>query len=227
VLHLNLISGHRDANSTDCPGSALYTQLPTLRRQVAAIAAPLTSVGLAAARNPVQFGQPIVLSGRLARAARTAIGGAPVAVQVLQAGAFSTVTTVATLADGSWSVTLPTSRGTTVRALYAGGGGHAAAVSAPLPVAVAPALALAPLPAGVHRNGLVAVSGTIAPAKPRLTCCSNAGSAAATGPRRAGPLAPPPAGSPPLCAPAPPGPTACACCSRAIPPTPRPRRLHR
>jgi len=61
----------------------------------------------------------------------------------------------------------------------------------------------------------------------RHGCCSNAGSAAATGPRCAGPLAPPPAGSPPLCAPAPPGPTACACCSPAIPPTPRPRRLRR
>jgi hypothetical protein len=169
VLHLNLISGHRDANSTDCPGSALYADLPSLRRQVAALAAPLTSVGLSAARNPVRFGQPVALSGRVARAARTPVAGAPVAVQVLRAGAFSTVTTVATRADGSWSTTLPVAGSTTVRALYAGGGGHGAAVSAPLPVAVAPALALVPLPAGVRRNGLVAVSGTIAPAKPRLT----------------------------------------------------------
>jgi hypothetical protein len=169
VLHLNLISGHRDANATDCPGSALYAELPSLRRQVAALAAPLTSVGLAAARNPVRFGQPAALSGRLARAARTPVAGAPVGVQVLRAGAFSTVTTLTTQADGSWSVNLPAPRNTTVRALYAGGGGAAAAVSVPLPVAVAPALALAPLPAGVHRNGLVAVSGTIAPAKRRLT----------------------------------------------------------
>ncbi|MDX6643348.1 MAG: hypothetical protein QOD76_1310, partial [Solirubrobacteraceae bacterium] len=129
VLHLNLISGHRDANSTDCPGSALYAELPRLRRQVAALAASLTSVGLAAARNPVRFGQPVLLSGRLAQAARTPIGGAPVAVQVLQAGAFSTVSTVATGADGTWSVALPAARGTTVRAVYPGGGGHAAAVS--------------------------------------------------------------------------------------------------
>ncbi len=169
VLHLNLISGHRDANATDCPGSALYAELPALRRQVAALAAPLTSVGLAAARNPVRFGQPVALSGRLARAARTPVAGASVAIQLLRAGSFSTVATAATRADGSWSIALPAARNGTVRAFYAGGGGQGAAVSPPLPFGVAPGLALAPLPAGVHRNGAVAVSGTIAPGKPRLT----------------------------------------------------------
>src|SRR5207244_1456972 len=83
------------------------------------------------------------------------IAGAPVAVEVLRGGAFSTVTTVATRADGSWWAALPVAANTTVRALYAGGGGHGVAVSPTLPVAVAPARALAPLPAGVRRNGLV------------------------------------------------------------------------
>ena len=34
VLHLNLISGHRDANSTDCPGSALYAERTGARQQL-------------------------------------------------------------------------------------------------------------------------------------------------------------------------------------------------
>jgi hypothetical protein len=169
ILHLNLISGHRDAGATDCPGSALYAELPSLRRQVAALAASLTSVGLAAAADPVRFGRPVVLSGRVARAARAPVAGAPVAVQLLHGGSYSTVTTATTLADGSWSATLPIARNGTLRASYGGDPTHAAAVSPPLAVGVAPVLALAPPPAGVHRNGSVAVSGTIAPVKARLT----------------------------------------------------------
>ncbi|MFJ4922959.1 N-acetylmuramoyl-L-alanine amidase [Streptomyces sp. NPDC088725] len=34
-MTLNVISGHRDAYETDCPGSALYDELPRLRRAVA------------------------------------------------------------------------------------------------------------------------------------------------------------------------------------------------
>ncbi|HEV7459897.1 MAG TPA: N-acetylmuramoyl-L-alanine amidase [Solirubrobacteraceae bacterium] len=138
VLHLNLISGHRDANATDCPGSALYAGLPSLRRQVAALAAPLTSLGLGAARNPVRSGQPVVLSGRLARAARTPVAGAQVAIQMLRGTTFATVGGVATGPDGLWSATLPLTRSATFRASYPGDASHRAAVSEPLPVRVRP-----------------------------------------------------------------------------------------
>jgi hypothetical protein len=138
VLHLNLISGHRDANSTDCPGSALYAALPSLRRQVSRLAAPLTSLGLAAAPNPVRVGQPVVLSGRLARAARTPVAGAQVAIQLLRGTTFTTVAGVATGADGRWSVTLPLARSGTFRAFYGGDAAHRAAVSSTLPVRVRP-----------------------------------------------------------------------------------------
>jgi hypothetical protein len=138
VLHLNLISGHRDANSTDCPGSALYAELPSLRRQVAGFAAPLTSLGITAARNPVRGGQPLVLFGRLAGAARTPVPGAQLAIQLLRGTTFVTVANVPTGADGTWSATLPLARGATFRAFYAGDGAHRAAVSPSLPVQVRP-----------------------------------------------------------------------------------------
>lgn len=38
--NLNSISGHRDGCSTDCPGNALYPQLPTLRNRVFALLNP-------------------------------------------------------------------------------------------------------------------------------------------------------------------------------------------
>ena len=138
VLHLNLISGHRDANATDCPGAALYAGLPSLRRQVAGLATPLTSLGLTAARNPVRAGQPVVLSGRLARAARTPIPGAQVAIQLLRGATFVTVAGVVTGADGTWSATLPLARRGTFRAFYAGDGANPAAVSPTLPVGIRP-----------------------------------------------------------------------------------------
>ncbi len=136
VLHLDLISGHRDANATDCPGAALYAELPSLRHQVAGLAAPLISLGLTAARNPVRTGQPVVLFGRLASAARMPVAGAQVAIQLLSGTTFVTVAGVATGADGTWSATLPLARSGTFRAFYAGDGTHRAAVSPSLPVQV-------------------------------------------------------------------------------------------
>jgi hypothetical protein len=138
VLHLNLISGHRDANSTDCPGSALYAELPSLRRQVAGLAAPLTSLGITAAANPVRGGRALVLFGRLAGAARTPVPGGQLAIQLLRGTTFVTVANVPTGGDGTWSATLPLARGATVRAFYAGDGAHRAAVSPSLSVQVRP-----------------------------------------------------------------------------------------
>jgi len=136
VLHLNLISGHRDANATDCPGSALYAELPQLRRRVAALTAPLISVGLAAARNPVAAGQPAVLSGRVARAARTPLAAATVAIEQLRGRTFVAVASATTATDGSWSATVPLSGTATLRAHFAGDRDHRAAVSPSLVVRV-------------------------------------------------------------------------------------------
>ncbi|HEX8067287.1 MAG TPA: N-acetylmuramoyl-L-alanine amidase [Thermoleophilaceae bacterium] len=50
---LDRVSGHRDANSTGCPGDALYAQLPALRERVAgAQAAPRPKPTIAVERPP-------------------------------------------------------------------------------------------------------------------------------------------------------------------------------
>jgi N-acetylmuramoyl-L-alanine amidase len=132
VLHLNLISGHRDANSTDCPGSALYAQLHQLRRRVAALAARLTSVGLVAAPNPAASGQPIALSGRVKRAARTPVAGASIVVEQLRGTSYVPVAGASTAADGSWSAAVSLTGTATLRARYTGDRTHVAAVSPPV-----------------------------------------------------------------------------------------------
>jgi flagellar hook assembly protein FlgD len=61
---LRTISGHRDTGWTDCPGNALYTQLPTIARAVA-------QTGLPKLYDPVvsgRLGGPITFSARLSAA---------------------------------------------------------------------------------------------------------------------------------------------------------------
>ena len=39
-MHVRAISGHRDTYLTECPGNALYAQLPAIAKAVAALGGP-------------------------------------------------------------------------------------------------------------------------------------------------------------------------------------------
>jgi flagellar hook assembly protein FlgD len=58
---LRAISGHRDTNYTDCPGNALYAELPQIAKDVAALGAPKLYTPLANGK----LGGPIRFSARL------------------------------------------------------------------------------------------------------------------------------------------------------------------
>ena len=58
---LRAISGHRDTGFTDCPGNALYAQLPQIAKDVAALGGPK----LYAPQAVGKLGGPIRFSGRL------------------------------------------------------------------------------------------------------------------------------------------------------------------
>lgn len=154
------IAGHRDADSTDCPGDALYHELAAIRRAVHRLA-PLPARGTLALAAPSSPGAPApasqpptapatpapapTLSGRLALLDGRPIAGAQVKLQarsVERRGEFVRELTLAealTDASGTWSLPLasvPSARpGQWLRASYAGGGlphGAGAAVSDPL-----------------------------------------------------------------------------------------------
>ena len=100
------ISGHRDADSTECPGGALYALLPRIRRDVTAL--------LPRARNLLTLspvGAPIEqapwrLTGRLALAHRRRPAGMAVGVeQQGPDGTWQSVASVRTAADGIWNAT--------------------------------------------------------------------------------------------------------------------------
>ena len=153
-VSLRRISGHRDADSTDCPGNTLYGQLPSIRRSVRPMMASAVSATLAVMPPAVEATTPPVpaqLLVSLARLDGTPVTGVPVQLQtrsVARKGLLVTHTTVAegiTDATGRCVIAATFAAGAltplAVRALYAGGGpGAGAAVSSavtvePVPVA--------------------------------------------------------------------------------------------
>jgi hypothetical protein len=148
------IAGHRDGDSTDCPGDALYGQLPAVRGAVSAMAGVAARLTMAGALP--SFG------GGLALLDGTPLSGATVEVQRLAStGAWQTMASAVTAADGSWAAQLSLRTSALVRALHRA---TPAAVSAPLLAAPAPAVTLA-----VSGSGPFAARGTVAPPKRAVT----------------------------------------------------------
>jgi hypothetical protein len=148
-VSLRRVSGHRDADSTDCPGDVLYGQLPAIRASVLRLAgipvkATLAVIPSAPASEPPQ------LAATLSTLAGTPLPGVTVQLQtrtVARRGLEVTHTPVAEgTTDAAGECVLPASFAVGaaaplwVRALYTGGPGGGAAVSPATEVApVAPA----------------------------------------------------------------------------------------
>ena len=164
------VAGHRDGDSTDCPGNVLYGELPGIRSGVRRLAprparatlalaapAPAGEQGAAAPTTGAPTAQGPTLAGTLRFLDGTPIAGAPI---VLQARAVSrrgevvserTVAEVTSDPQGQWSLpaTFATGRsGLWLRALCTGAPGTGAVLSDPLHVRlsspVSPPVAPAP-----------------------------------------------------------------------------------
>ncbi|HWJ50323.1 MAG TPA: N-acetylmuramoyl-L-alanine amidase [Solirubrobacteraceae bacterium] len=169
--HVSLprIAGHRDGDSTDCPGNVLYGELPGIRTGVqtlapnpvlatlgvvSAAAAPVEPApGTSTAPPPPAPTPGTTLAGALTLLDGTPLAGAPIAVQlrtVRRRGELVSEQTVAqavTDAQGQWSLPAPaiTGRGRVwLRVLYLGAPGSSAAVSAPLLLPAAAPLSAPP-----------------------------------------------------------------------------------
>jgi hypothetical protein len=166
------ISGHRDADKTACPGDALFAQLPQIRERAAALAPqyafapPAGAVSLAAADRTIDFPQAAQLSGRATGAGGAPLGGAPIAVQAVAGGRFTTLARTATSPDGTWSLALATQYSRSLRAVATLPGG--ALVSSPtVAVKVAPRLRIR-APRRVTARRRFTVTGSIRPRRGRL-----------------------------------------------------------
>jgi hypothetical protein len=151
------VAGHRDGDSTDCPGNALYAQLPSIRPGITALAGAPAMITISGPAKAAPAGVPVTLSGRAGILGGVPLRQAPVELQQLSPAGESTITQTTTAADGSWSVTVAFQRNALVRALHRP---QPATVTDWTEVAVAPAIALS-----LRSTSPLALSGTVTPSK--------------------------------------------------------------
>jgi hypothetical protein len=164
------ICGHRDGDSTSCPGDVLYGQLADLRNRAARFAGPVSGIVVRAASR--QHGTtPVNLNGTLHFADGSSPAGATLSVEYTTAGsAWAQVTTTACGPDGTWatSAVLPSSG--KVRAVFAGDGGRPRVESGAITVEVIPRMNLAVDKRRARAGTAFAVRGSMSPAQPRVVC---------------------------------------------------------
>ena len=201
-VSLPRVAGHRDADSTECPGDALYAELPRIRRTVGRLAgtpvrATLTQIPAAAAptteptapASPPPVSSPPQLVAALQLLDGTPLAGVPLLLQartVSRRGESVLESTVAEgVTDAQGQCALPASfaagaaKPLWVRALYAGGAGHGAAVSGA--VEVAPPPAISQPPASAPSSSSSSASRDVSPCSGRV-CTSRVGAGAGGGP---------------------------------------------
>ena len=163
LVRLPRIAGHRDGDLTDCPGNDLYSRLPAVRSTVDRLAGSPPSLTLAASASTVTPATPVTLSGRLTSGTAAApLAQAPLAIQTVTGiGIVTTVATATTADDGSFTAMLTPPRSVVLRALHAA---TPAIVSDLVVVGVTPVLTVA-----APSTSPLRVTGTVTPAKPRVT----------------------------------------------------------
>jgi hypothetical protein len=160
-VSLPRVAGHRDGDSTNCPGDVFYGELPGIRPRIRALAGIPVRVALTGAPATAVAPALLQLSGTVQRLDGMPLAGAPVELQLIVPGGAVTIAAATTAPDGSWRATATLSYSAVLRALHRPA---PAAVSPVTQVGVGPAITLT-LTAGPP----VRVSGTVAPAKPAGT----------------------------------------------------------
>jgi N-acetylmuramoyl-L-alanine amidase len=159
------ISGHRDGNSTACPGNILYAQLAELRTAAARFAGPISGLTVYATRR-IRGVRPVDVSGYLRFPDGSSPAGAPLDVEYQSAGsAWSSIAQTFCHPDGSWraTVTLPASG--RVRVVFAGDGLRPRQESLPRRVSVLARVSLQVSDDRLRRGQVVEVTGSAAPAE--------------------------------------------------------------
>jgi hypothetical protein len=120
---LPYIAGHRDANSTDCPGTYLYAALPAIRKETAAVIGKGradSAITLEASTNDVSYPQSVVLAGRLTKRSGKAVPSVHVALYTRRTHHDWQKTRVTTKADGSFKFSVAPRNKMKVRAVFHG-----------------------------------------------------------------------------------------------------------
>lgn len=121
---LKIISGHRAAGQTECPGNYLFRQLPGIREDTAAVMGEGkagATLSLGSSHTQAVPGETVTLSGQLLDETGSSLVRAPVTIYGRPAGGRWAVAGQATTGlDGSYSFTTNPTVTTTWRAVYEG-----------------------------------------------------------------------------------------------------------
>jgi hypothetical protein len=160
------VSGHRDGDSTSCPGSTLYGQLADLRQRAGRYAVASTGLIARAATRRVRAHRSVELSGVLRFADGSSPNGAPLSIEFQAAGsAWSPVGTLVCSPEGGWrSKVLPPTSGT-FRAVFAGDASRGRVESKPVRVDVIPRMAIKLDKTTMRRGKSVNITGTVDPSQ--------------------------------------------------------------
>jgi hypothetical protein len=167
------VLGHRDTGETECPGDALYAQLPELRQMVGSLqpitgSPGTTKLDVSALSTVLYYPLGTQLGGRLSAADGSAIGSAPVELQrQTGTGSFKTIMRATTAADGGYAFAFNPSKKAVVRVRFEGDATHPAAASVAKTIQVRPYVtATASLKRMKAKKDLLRIAGTISPTKP-------------------------------------------------------------
>src|SRR3954452_24275907 len=170
---LDRISGHRDGDNTDCPGDALYAQLPDLRTRVgnygpSSVSQARTKLDVALTPGAVVYPQQASVKGALRQIDGTAVAGAPLDVQALGDSGWRTTWHATTGDDGGFRVDIGARLSHQIRVRFAGDAARLASVSKSVLLKVVPELKLQRSAARRPVGQTVTLSGTVQPNKTRL-----------------------------------------------------------
>jgi hypothetical protein len=167
---VNRVCGHRDGDSTSCPGDVLYGQLDDLRNRAARYAGPVSGIVVRAASR--QHGTtPVDLNGILHFADGSSPAGATLSIEYMTAGsAWTQIATTTCAPDGGWATSAVLASSGKVRAVFAGDSGRPRVESGAITVEVIPRMNLAVDKRRARAGTAFAVSGTMSPAQPRVVC---------------------------------------------------------
>jgi hypothetical protein len=119
--HVSLprVAGHRDGDSTGCPGDTLYRHLPAVRSQVQPLTGSPLKLLLATSAAKVRRGTPVFFSGVLKTLSGSPVAGETIELQQIgSTGSEKTIQYLTTASNGAWSAIVTPSQSSRLRALH-------------------------------------------------------------------------------------------------------------
>jgi hypothetical protein len=169
-VRVNRVAGHRDVDATSCPGDALYSQLPALRRLVGNLPPAGKGTGLQASlsRSKVGYKRLSRLSGTFTSLSGGPLAGETLRAQVRRGRRWRTLKVLTSGAGGRFSLAMHSRVNRTMRVRFSGRGDLLPASSPTLRLLVKPLVTLTRPPKRGSKGERVRFRGTVAPRKRKL-----------------------------------------------------------